>query len=441
MFRRTSVLLTTTLLASLVAVPATAHGGSDDGRRLPGQRVAYFTAWSAYSGFSPKKVQESGQAAKLTVINYAFGNISPEGTCFAGNVADQADAWVDYQRPFDAADSVDGVGDAWEQPLKGSFNQLRKLKAKNPHLKVVISIGGWGWSKYFSDVAATDAARKKFVASCVDLYIKGNLPELGDAPGGGPGSAAGVFDGIDLDWEHPGGDGLPDNHVRPEDGRNFTLLLAEFRRQLDAEGNRGRQRHLLTAAVANATQIADRLELRKVARHVDFLNLMTYTFHGSWEPQGPTNHQANLYTDPADPSGPAESYSADKVVQHYLAGGLPARKAVLGVPFWGPGWTGVPAGTKNGLYQPATGLSPLGGGALPYKAIKDLPGTVTVDRRTGASWKYDGNEFWSYDTPASANQKARYTRDNDLGGVMVWSLDADDDQGSLITALDRGLRR
>ncbi|MFJ4774307.1 glycoside hydrolase family 18 protein [Streptomyces uncialis] len=439
MFRRTSALLATALLASLVAVPATAHADDDDSRRLPGHRVGYFTAWSAYSGFSAKKVQDSGQAAKLTVINYAFGNISPEGTCFEDNLADQADAWADYQRPISAADSVDGVADTWDQPLKGSFNQLRKLKAKNPHLKAVISIGGWGWSKYFSDVAATDAARKKFVASCVDLYIKGNLPQLGSLEGG-PGSGAGVFDGIDLDWEHPGGDGLPDNSVRPEDGRNFTLLLAEFRRQLDALGNGGRGRHLLTAAVAANTDVADRLELRKVAREVDYLNLMTYTMHGSWEPQGPTNHQANLYTDPADPSGIDHSYSADRVVRHYLAGGLPARKAVLGVPSWGYGWTGVPAGTKNGLYQPATGMSPRGGGQLPYKAVKDLPGAVHTDRKHGAAWKYDGTEFWTYDTPATAARKARYTQRNGLGGVMVWSLDGDDAQGSLIAALDRGLR-
>ncbi|AZK98070.1 MULTISPECIES: glycoside hydrolase family 18 protein [Streptomyces] len=440
MFRRTSAFLATALLASLIAGPTTAHADDDDNRRLPGHRVAYFTGWSVYSGFSAKKVQDSGQAAKLTVINYAFGNISPEGTCFEDNLADQADAWADYQRPISAADSVDGVADAWDQPLKGSFNQLRKLKAKNPHLKAVISIGGWGWSKYFSDVAATDAARKKFVASCVDLYIKGNLPQLG-SPEGGPGSGAGVFDGIDLDWEHPGGDGLPDNSVRPEDGRNFTLLLAEFRRQLDALGDGPRGRHLLTAAVAANTDIADRLELRKVARQVDYLNLMTYTMHGSWEPLGPTNHQANLYTDPADPSGVDYSYSADRVVRHYLAGGLPAHKAVLGVPSWGYGWTGVPAGAKNGLYQPATGMSPRGGGQLPYKAIKDLPGAVHTDRKHGAAWKYDGTEFWTYDTPATAAQKARYTQRKGLGGVMVWSLDGDDAQGSLIAALDRGLRR
>ncbi|MER8236156.1 glycoside hydrolase family 18 protein [Streptomyces sp. NPDC094049] len=440
MFRRTSTLLATALLASLVAVPATAHADDDGSRRLTGQRVAYFTQWSVYSGFSAKKVQDSGQAAKLTVLNYAFGNISPEGTCFEANQAGEGDAWADYQRPIGAADSVDGVADTWDQPLKGSFNQLRKLKAKNPRLKTVISIGGWSWSKYFSDVAATDEARKKFVSSCIDLYIKGNLPQLGSLEGG-PGTGAGVFDGIDLDWEHPGGGGLPDNAVRPEDGRNYTLLMAEFRRQLDAlSGKKRGQRYLLTAAVAANTTIVDRLELPKIARHVDFLNLMAYDLHGAWEPQGPTNHQANLYTDKADPSGINNGYSADRIVRHYLDRGLPAHKTVLGVPSWGYGWTGVPAGPRNGLYQPATGMSPRGS-QLPYKAIKDLPGTVHNDFRHGGSWKYDGTEFWTFDTPEVAAQKARYTRHKGLGGVMVWSLDGDDEQGSLIAALDRGLRR
>ncbi|MFJ9952820.1 glycoside hydrolase family 18 protein [Kitasatospora sp. NPDC091207] len=432
MLSRTAAFLAAVTVASAVAAPAASAHDRGHGPRLKGERVGYFTQWGANS--SAKRVQESGQAGKLTVINYAFGNVSADGTCFESNEAGQGDALNDYQRPFSAADSVDGRADAPGQRLKGHFNQLRKLKAENPQLRTVISLGGWSWSKYFSDAAATDEARKKFVSSCLDLYIKGNLPRLAGAPEGGTGVAAGVFDGIDVDWEYPGGGGDAGNVVRPEDGRNFTLLMQEFRKQLDALSGKKGKHYLLTAAVAANETVADRLELPEVAKSVDWLNLMTYDLHGPWEGKGPTNHQANLYSDPTDPE--PRQRSADKAVDHYAERGLPSRQTVLGAPFYGHGWTGVPAGSRNGLYQSATAAA----GDLTYQEINALPGKLSVDREHGASWKYDGTTFYSYDSAEVLTAKARYARWNDLGGVMVWSLDGDDARGSGIAALDRGLR-
>ncbi|MFF0294076.1 glycoside hydrolase family 18 protein [Kitasatospora sp. NPDC004614] len=435
MTRRTSALLAAATIGALLVSPATAHA-DQQGKRLSGQRVGYFTQWGIYSGFSAKKVQDSGQAGKLTVLNYAFGNVSADGTCFEANEAGAGDAWADYQRPVSAEESVDGVADAPDQALKGNFNQLRKLKAKNPQLRAVISLGGWSWSKHFSDAALTDASRKKFVSSCIDLYVKGNLPQLGSAEGGA-GAGAGVFDGIDIDWEYPGSPGDDGNVVRPEDGRNFTLLMREFRTQLDALSGRKGPHHLLTAAVPAGESAIDKFEIDKVAEPVDWLNLMAYELHGPWETKGPTNHESNLYSDPNDPTG--LRLSVDRLVGTYTDRGLPSRKAVVGVPLYGFGWTGVPGGPRgNGLYQAATGLAR--GGTLAYKQIKDLPGTVYSDRAHGVSWKYDGTDFWTYDTPEMATAKARYVRENDLGGVMVWSLDGDDAQGGMIAALDKGLR-
>src|SRR6266542_1559332 len=164
------------------------------------KRVAYFTQWGIYGrDFMLNDVDASGAAAKLTQINYAFGNVSIDGKCFEVNQTGQGDAWADYQRRFTAAESVDGVADTFDQKLAGNFNQLKKLKQKFPHLKVVFSLGGWTWSKFFSN-AALPANRQAFVASCLDLFIKGNLPVFGGEVQGGPGSAFGVFDGIDSYW-------------------------------------------------------------------------------------------------------------------------------------------------------------------------------------------------------------------------------------------------
>ncbi|WP_043477313.1 glycosyl hydrolase family 18 protein, partial [Kitasatospora sp. MBT66] len=169
-------------------------------------RVGYFTQWGIYGRqYFVKNLDTSGSAAKLDVINYAFENIDPVNlTCMAGvtkgTTADPqdpdqgtgaGDADADYARPMSAAQSIDGVADDGWGKLRGNFNQLKKLKAKYPNLKVVVSLGGWTYSKYFSDAAATDASRQKLVKSCLDVWIKGNLPVYNGA--GGDGVAAGIF--------------------------------------------------------------------------------------------------------------------------------------------------------------------------------------------------------------------------------------------------------
>ncbi|MFD8637690.1 glycoside hydrolase family 18 protein, partial [Streptomyces sp. NPDC059656] len=151
--------------------PAAGAAQADGGHDRAYKKVGYFTQWGVYGrDFQVQDLEANGSAGKLTHVNYAFGNVSPEGKCFTGNVPGEADAWADYVRPLDAANSVDGVADTWDQPLAGNFNQLRELKAKHPGLKVLISLGGWSWSTHFSDAALTAASRRAFVESCIDLY-------------------------------------------------------------------------------------------------------------------------------------------------------------------------------------------------------------------------------------------------------------------------------
>ncbi|MFC9985090.1 glycoside hydrolase family 18 protein, partial [Microbacterium keratanolyticum] len=205
-------------VASVPAAAATTEPGVSAQAQVPSavngyRNVGYFTQWGVYGrNFQAKQLDVSGTAADLTHINYSFGNIHHQTLeCFIANKAQgtgpngsdgAGDAWADFGMGYTAANSVAGVADKWDQPLAGSFNQLKQLKAKNPNLKVMLSLGGWTWSKNFSAAAATDASRKKLVSSCINLYIKGNLPVIDGR--GGAGAAAGVFDGFDIDWEWPG---------------------------------------------------------------------------------------------------------------------------------------------------------------------------------------------------------------------------------------------
>ncbi|RSO09582.1 glycosyl hydrolase [Streptomyces sp. WAC 05379] len=430
---------------SMLAVLAPAAGTalateSQSATAKYGKRVGYFTQWGVYGrDFQVKDLDTSGQAAKLTHLNYAFGNVNAEGECFTGNVPGEADAWADYARPLDAENSVDGVADTDTQALAGNFNQLRELKAKHPGLKVLISLGGWSWSTHFSDAALTAESRKKFVSSCIDLYIKGNLPA--DGARGGAGSAAGLFDGVDLDWEWPGSPGDTDTVYRPEDKKNFTALVHEFRTQLDAyaksQAPRGKKaKHYdLTAFVPAAPNAIDAgFDIPRIMRDFDFVNLQGYDYHVSG--QASTAQQSALFA-PGD-------FSVDQTVRDWVRRGAQPRKLVVGMPFYGQGWTGV-SGGGDGLGQPATGPAKgtYADGYEDYKVLKGLAAsgayTVYRDRWNGSAWIFDGTTMWTYDDPRVLKTKSAYIRKLGLGGAMFWSMDGDTADGELTAAVDKGL--
>ncbi|MFE3515107.1 glycoside hydrolase family 18 protein [Streptomyces sp. NPDC059166] len=446
MRRRTLTGLTTaacalTLLAGLAPAASAGPAGHGPGHHDRSYRtVGYFTQWGVYGrDFQVKDLDTSGTAAKLSHINYAFGNVSAEGKCFTGNVPGEADAWADYARPLDAAGSVDGVADTDSQPLAGNFNQLRELKAAHPGLKVMISLGGWSWSTHFSDAARTAESRKALVSSCIDLYIKGNLPV--DGARGGDGAAAGLFDGIDLDWEWPGSAGDTDTVYRPEDKRNFTALVHEFRTQLDAYAKSSRKgwakpkHYELSAFVPTAPAKIDAgFDVPRIMRDFDFVNLQGYDFHVSGE--ATTAQQSALFA--------KGDFSVDQTVRDWVRRGAPARKLVMGMPFYGQGWTGVTGG-GDGLGQPAAGPAPAtwAAGYEDYKALRKLAESgaykVHRDTRNGHAWLFDGTTLWTYDDPQVLRAKTSYIRERGLGGAMFWSLDGDTDDGELMTAVDRGL--
>ena len=396
----------------------------------PKQVGSYYTAWSVEKGFRLKQLHQSGVAARFTFLNYAFENVYKMADggyrCDSGHDSDDVHdgmrATLDYAYHFTAAESVDGSADRSAQPLAGNFNQLKQLKARNPQLKVLVALGGGEWSRWFSDGAASPQRRRALVASCIALYLKGDLPML--AGHGGEGAAGGIFDGIDLDWEHPD---------QPRDKRNFTLLLEEFRTQLDALGKRTGKRYYLTAAVNSTAEKMKFTEPARYARSLDWINLMTYDFHGAWSKQGPSAFQSNLYPDPDSPE--RDKQSVDTNVKRFLQAGVPAHKIVVGVPFYARGWSGVAAANK-GLYQAASG--PAQGfeeGAEQYSTISTRKAPKFYHPVSRQLWTYEDGTFWSYDDPRVISEKAAYVRSRRLGGLMSWSLDQDDAAFSLSKAM------
>ena len=419
---------------SVIAHFATDPGGGDDGSgdtgppppsgALPmrGMVVGYFAQWTIYRrGYLPRHVATSGAVQQVNVINYAFA--APDANLKCASL----DTFADYGKRFDATESVDGVADSVAQPLKGNFNQLLKLKQLNPSLRVLISLGGWTESYRFSD-AALPTNREAFVASCIDMFIKGNV-----AAGV---SAAGVFDGIDVDWEYPGSCGATCD-FREEDRENFVALLAEFRLQLDVLGQAKERHYLLTVAAPAGKAQYSKMDLAGVGPHVDWINVMTYDFHGRWETAGPTNHSSALFQSSCEaPDGDW----ADKAVTAYVSAvGNPA-KVLLGMPFFGHGWR--TSNVPPGLCLAATGI-PRGTyerGVDDYDVLAARNAPPFADESTGTQWTFDGSTFWSFDDPRSASWKADYANCRELRGVMFWELSGDDATGSLLAALGSRLR-
>ena len=290
------------------------------------------------------------------------------------------------------------------------------LRRGNPSLAVLISVGGWMWSGGFSDVALTAKSRKAFIESVAEFLDRYDL------------------DGLDVDWEYPGMPGAG-HAFRSADRKNFTLLLKELRKRLDAEGKKRHKRLYLTIAAGASDEYLAHTEMAKVARYVDAVNLMTYdyTLPGADAVSG---HNAPLLANPADP----KLVSADATVRAFEKAGVPAAKILLGIPFYGKVW-GEVANKDHGLFQP--GVSVPGVDAA-YGAIAETMVGKGFTRYWDATaqvpylYSEEKRVFVSYEDAQSIGAKCEYVRAHGLGGVMFWSY-FNDPSGELLGAIDRGL--
>jgi chitinase len=370
------------------------------GTRLGG----YYADWDVYArNYHVKNIETSGTAAKLNYIKYAFGNVT-NGGCAIG------DSYADYDKFYAAADSVDGTSDTWDTgALRGSFHQLQELKKLHPGLKVLWSFGGWTWSSGFTAAAADPTA---FATSCYNLVNDSRW--------------AGLFDGIDIDWEYPNACGL---QCDTSGSAAFKNLMAALRAKFGSSA-------LVTAAITadgSSGGKIDAADYGGAAQYVDWYDVMTYDYFGAWATTGPTAPHSPL----TSYSGiPTAGFYSDAAIQKLKAQGAPASKLQLGIGFYGRGWTGVtqsaPGGTATGA---ATGTYEAG--IEDYKVLKtSCPATGTI---AGTAYAYCGSNWWSYDTPATIAGKMTYAKDQGLGGAFFWEMSGDTSSGEQVSAMRGGL--
>ncbi len=372
--------------------------------------VAYFPNWGVYNINHHKMRVKDIPWHIVTHINHAFFTVASDFT-LASTDPDADFGWINHMADYE------------------------KYKSLNPHVKVLVSVGGWTRSENFHAMAKTRAGRKTFIDSTIKF--------LQDYP---------FIDGIDLNWEYPGVDRPRDPNDMydrgapggPEDKENFTLLLKEMREAMN--GNRMGDKLLTIAVSAGYDKVEGVIEPDKFHQYLSFINVMTYDFNGAWS--NTTNSHTPLYANPNAPESTEAGvdtkgrYNTDSAMKMYSETfGVPGEKLTVGTPFYSRGWANVIAdNADNALFAPATGnyhgawddpQNPKPGGQVPYFRLVELEKTPGWEKGRdsygGTPYLYNKSlgVFLTYEDEQSLRDKADYVNNNGYGGLVIWQVTGD----------------
>ncbi len=392
-----------------IAAPYALFGGRPlEFERSGGRIVGIYTP-----NWQPTALVDALHGDSVTHVLYAFLH-----ACGPGQLAADAPKCAgkgDYQL---ATSEIDQRFDA----------AFARLKARAPHVQVVASIGGWGGSDPFFHIANDAARRAAFAKSAADF--------LRTHP---------AFDGIDIDWEHPGNNGSANGVAlgSPADGQGFADLMAALRSALDTLTAENGRKYILTAAVNTDHAVVDKVNWKQAAPSLDLVFMMTYDFYGAWTKTA-GNHAAPRASSPTSHDG------LDVGTQAMIDAGVPAAKLVAGVAMYGRGFTGVaPAASPSFSGAAHTGTYPAPEGASDYKELAarylDRSGrgrhgyAAVYDPQTRAWNLYNARSrlFMGYDDPRAVIAKGAFVRQAGLAGVFAWELSQDN--GDILNAMNFGV--
>ena len=283
------------------------------------------------------------------------------------------------------------------------------MKKQNKHLKVLLSLGGWGGCAPCSEVFNTENGRATFAAS---------VKELTDYFGS---------DGIDLDWEYPTIEGYPGHRFAKEDKQNFTDLIKTLRKTLG-------KKHTITFAAGGFQRfLEESVDWKAVMPYVNYVNLMTYDLVSGFATV--TGHHTPLY------STPTQKESTDNCVNYLIDFGVPPKKLIIGAAFYARTWEGV-SPTNNGLYQSGKFKYFIGYRDFP-KRLSESSGYITYwDSIAKAPYAYNATtqSYATYDNKRSIAAKSKYVMQKKLGGIMFWQLGHDLPSDGLVETINQTLK-
>lgn len=305
------------------------------------------------------------------------------------------------------------------EKVASDLSRLDELWAKNPDLKVLLSVGGWD-ARGFCDAAATEESRKIFAQSCKAVVETYNLA------------------GIDLDWEYPVIAGWGVIKGTPEDRHNFTLLLQEVRNAI------GPDKLLTIAGSANLNFTTAWTEFKEVIDLLDYINIMTYDF------QYDSYYGSALYSSEIWPTPPASNYYADMAIKNYIASGCPPEKINLGMAFAAP----IPSVVQSSpaYSEIRAKLEAAGYYSSTLPRLQRIPELLENINGFMKKWDEDAQNMYistiledgtehfvlSYIEPTSITAKNNYVKEHGLSGVFFWEFGADYDN-LIVTQLHKEL--
>lgn len=397
---------------------------------------AYFAEWGVYGRQYPvSKIP----AANLNHILYGFvaicggdginDSIKTIGTSFQAlqkSCEGRQDFQVTLHDPYAAVQMAEPGLDTWDDPYKGNFKKLMQLKLANPNLKVLPSIGGWTLSDPFFFMN-DKTKRDRFVASVKEFLKTWKF-----------------FDGVDIDWEFPGGGGENANLGGPQDRDTYTALMRELRAMLNGLSAETGKTYKLTSAIGVGNDKIANVDYRTASQYLDNIFMMSYDFYGAWS-MTDRGHQTAIY---APTWKPDTQYTADNGLKLLLEQGVDPKKLVLGVAMYGRGWTGVNGYTNNNPFTGGTATGAVKGtweeGVVDYRQIAN-------EYRNGSGWEYNYDttaeapylfnkttgDLITYDDVRSTTAKGKYVLDKGLAGLFAWEIDADN--GDILNAMNESL--
>ncbi|WP_195263910.1 glycosyl hydrolase family 18 protein [Clostridium sp. 1001275B_160808_H3] len=429
------------LITGVTPVRATVNSNTDFAPNAVQQsaqkyrNVMYYGDWSIWGGqgsFYPKDIP----ADQLTHLNFAFVDFDAQGVL-----------------KFTDKDAATGhplgnAGVTYGDVNGGILNAFQVLKSENPNLKIGVSLGGWSKSGDFSVIAANPSIRANFVKNVMAFIKYTNM------------------DFVDIDWEYPASLRDPDKvdntndegttKATPADKENFITLLQDLKNALNKQGAElGKTYELSVAIPAGKAKVDEGIDVAKLFNVVDFANIMTYDMAGAWSTV--SGHQTALYTNPNSPFK-GECLSVDESVNYYIANGAKPEKIVIGAAYYTRGWEKVsnngPDAANPGLFGTAAvvnkdaDLTPTpgalneapikngeggrAGGVWSYNALSQLKSKYTGlkeywDDSAKAPYLYNETTgaFFTYDNARSIQEKAKYVKEHNLGGMIAWMASQD----------------
>jgi len=393
--------------------------------------AAYYPEWGVYGRKFPV---DKIPAANVNHIIYGFIPICGDNiNASAGNALEalkkacqgREDYTVAIHDPWAALQMPQTGVSNYDDAYKGTYGQMMALKKAHPGLKILPSIGGWTLSDPFFRMH-DQALRARFVSSVKEFLETWKF-----------------YDGVDIDWEFPGGGGENPSLGNPQvDKETYTLLMRDLRAMLNELSAQTGRTYELTSAIGAGTSKIANVDYNVAQKYMDYIFLMSYDFYGSWS-MTDLGHQTGLYA----PTWKPNSVTTDGSVNAMLAQGVQPGKIVVGAAMYGRGWTGVHGYTGNNPFTgTATGAIPGSweSGIVDYRDIvnkyKGQPGwEYQYDATAEAPYLFNKSTgmLITYDDARSVEAKGKYVLNKNLGGLFAWSVESDN--GDILNAMNESL--